>query len=105
MREKLIELLETHCDYAGHVDCKDDCTQCLADHLIHHGVTVQEWIPASEPPKESKEYIVMIEGGTVSTCLFYSVAYKGWFTFYDDEHECPYKVTHWMPLPQAPKGE
>ena len=40
MREKLIELLETHCDYAGHVDCKEDCTKCLADHLIANGVTL-----------------------------------------------------------------
>ena len=38
-REKLIELLNTHCDYAGHVDCKEDCTGCLADHLLANGVT------------------------------------------------------------------
>ena len=35
-REKLIELLETPCNYAG---CEGDCTQCLADHLIANGVT------------------------------------------------------------------
>ena len=40
MRENLIKILDTHCDYAGHVDCKEDCTECLANHLIANGVTV-----------------------------------------------------------------
>ena len=38
-REKLIELLQNHCDYAGHVDCKENCAACLADHLLANGVT------------------------------------------------------------------
>lgn len=41
-RERLIEILDTHCDYAGHVDCKEDCTKCLADYLIANGVTVRK---------------------------------------------------------------
>ena len=50
-REKLIDLLETHCAVIGDENCKatngekcstKDCANCLADHLIAHGVTVRE---------------------------------------------------------------
>lgn len=50
-REKLIGLLETHCAVIGEENCKaakgekcstKDCANCLADHLLAHGVTVRE---------------------------------------------------------------
>ena len=107
VRTKLVELLRNspHLDvikgYKG-----NDCTfEQGADWLIAHGVTVQEWIPASDPPKESGEYVVMIHGGVKATTLFYSEYYKVWCEFDDDEHEIPYNVTRWMPLPEPPKGE
>lgn len=97
--EKLMELLDSHCDYAGHVDCKEDCTKCLVDHLIAHGVTVQsvtdnnvgcKWISVKDRLPEDGERIIVC---------------------YDDGWVCDQctpvdgGVTHWMPLPQPPKGE
>ena len=60
-----------------------------------------EWIPASEPPKDHKEYIVMIKGATCPTTLWYRPSQNTWNAVGDKAYE----VTHWMPLPPAPKGE
>ena len=57
VREKMVKLLE------GAFDCFIDDPYCIpdekefADHLIANGVTVQQWTPASEPPKNGKEYL------------------------------------------------
>lgn len=40
MREKLIELLKTHCKVGK--NCHGECVVCLADHLIANGVTIQK---------------------------------------------------------------
>lgn len=53
VREKLVELLDdmqrSGTGYFGSaIENKK-----IADYLIRHGVTVQEWILASEPPKGS----------------------------------------------------
>ena len=106
IREKLVELIG---------DCKwymplDD----LADHLIANGVTVQEWIPASEPPKENGRYNVYI-ADKVHACVdavrFYKDGvgslHKNVWARYDCEdgyYEVKH-ITHWMPLPTPPKKE
>ena len=110
VREKLVELLKTNacpspfmcdptCRYYGFGDCFPDR---FADHLIAHGVTVQEWISANEPPKDTCEYWIAYKaGGDYS----YSTGYfdgKCWCSALT-HHKIP--VTHWMPLPQPPKGE
>lgn len=58
-REKLTALLynfhlDTNnyiCDRCGDCSAEKSCAE-IADHLVANGVTVQEWIPASEPPEE-----------------------------------------------------
>lgn len=103
-KEKLVELLDSHCDYAGHVDCKDDCTKCLADHLLANGMTVQGWISVEERlPENDGSYLVYTARGSVCVVHFYTqkiihetyVRPEGW--------SGKGKVTHWMPLPQLPK--
>ena len=63
------------------------------------------WIDAAEqPPTEPDEYIVMIAGETGSTVLHFDVDDEGkgvWFEEVEDSTNF-YKVTHWMPLPEAP---
>lgn len=60
IREKLVELMKGYCDNAGDIDCHYDCANCLADHLIANGVTVQEWIPVTErlPEPETEVWIL-----------------------------------------------
>lgn len=104
-RERLAELIE-ECLLDGWAEeyTEHTAAKLMASHLIANGVTVQEWHPASDPPKKCGEYNVMIRGGEIATTLFYSVRHKGWYFFDDDDHEEPQDVTHWMPLPQPPKG-
>ena len=113
-REKLIELLdvigaicnvlcEVNEDGSGVYEIMGG--DYIADMLIAHGVTVQEWRPGSEPPKEPGNYIVMIQGSTYPTELFWSAKRKKWVEISDDDFDVTYEVTHWMPLPEPPKGE
>ena len=114
-REKLIEILQAKydhfCDQCG-VNKDLHYIENLADYLIAHGVTVQEWIsvkdrlPTQEDAEkylleyeEYNEYLVMIEGAIIPTVLMFDG--ENWFNDADDM----YAVTHWMPLPQPPKGE
>ena len=87
----------------------------IADHLITNGVTVQEWISASEPPKKiTNKVIVLCKNGYMGYGHYED--YKGKQTWYNlesgkpftdwDLEDCEsYEVTHWTPLPQPPKGE
>ena len=108
-KEKLIELLgDIYCGdlgIDGCINCKYGCeTKCMArafaDHLIANGVTVQEWISASEPPKDTYEYWIAYKAGGD---YYYSTGYfdgKCWCSALT-HHKIP--VTHWMPLPDPPK--
>ena len=82
-----------------------DQTEAVADYLLDSGVTVQEWISVDD----------MLPGEKVNCIVHYKHAYCDnddyWaigICFYDGEKfriGCAYKVTHWMPMPQPPKGE
>ena len=111
VREKLVELLTEFygCDPMYYnVDAL-----AIAQHLIAHGVTVQEWIPASEPPKKiTNKVIVLCKNGYRGFGHYED--YKGKQTWYNlesckpftdwDLEDCEsYEVTHWMPLPLEPE--
>lgn len=99
-REKLIEILETVvspkellCD--GEVLVS---TARVADHLIANDVTIQKWIPVTERlPKRGQEVIVA-SYRTIKPVVFTMY-------FWDKEHDNWVGITHWMPLPEPPKGE
>ena len=113
VREKLVELMKTNacpapymcdptCRYYGYGDC---FPYRFADHMIANGVTVQEWISVKD----------RLPGKNVNCIVHYRHAYcdtDGYFAIgccrYDGEKfqiGLAYKVTHWMPLPEPPKGE
>lgn len=102
VREKLVELLKTNacpspfmcdpaCRYYGLGDC---FTYRFTDHLIAHGVTVQEWVSVKDRLPDVGN-IVLIYSETDGVCL----------DSYSDDTFDYFDVTHWMPLPQPPKGE
>ena len=82
---------------------------------VGKGVTVQGWIPASEPPKKiTNKVIVLCKNGYRGFGHYED--YKGKQTWYNlesgkpftdwDLEDCEsYEVTHWQPLPHPPKGE
>lgn len=113
VREKLVELLKTNacpspfmcdptCKYYGFGDCFPDR---FADYLIAHGVTVREWISVNDRlPEEKVNCIVHYKHTYCDNDDYWAIG----TCFYDGEKfqiGLAYKVTHWMPLPQPPKGE
>ena len=92
VREKLVELLDIIIQ-PGQKTLGD-----IADHLIAHGVTVQEWISVNDRlPEQGEEAICIAADGDM---MIGKYTEWGWmFPCYFED------LTHWMPLPQPPKGE
>ena len=105
VKEKLVELLDdmqrSGTGYFGSaIENKK-----IADYLITHGVTVQEWIPVDEMlPEEKVNCIVHYKHAYCDNDDYWAIG----ICFYDGEKfqmDWSYKVTNWMPLPKPPKGE
>ena len=77
----------------------------IADNLIANGVTVQQWIPVSDRlPDKNVVVLVHYIHSYCDTDGYWSIC----TTFFDGDQFgiwVGYKVTHWMQIPQPPKGE
>ena len=141
VREKLVELIESaRC-------CGSNTSEEIAENLIAHGVTVQEWISVKDRlPENEQDVIICAKRRHYSNQnRFIRIVAKAFYTDgkhdtehtayawnndyidmeYDEENDAylipegwwesvEYGeelsavsdfVTHWMPLPQPPKGE
>ena len=103
VREKLIDLI---------IDAKrtdpetGSFTEYLADHLIANGVTVQEWVSVDDRLPEAGGYVVCIAKRNPFSRFMPMVARiekNGWVNPITEQYIS--EVTHWMPIPQPPKGE
>ena len=131
VREKLVELIKDGIRKglrASGDDRLDYSFEDVADYLISNGVTVQEWISVKDRLPEPEQGVILctreIEtyGKHHEKKKIYRNIYMGyfdgdeWLTSYC--HGCEYifrmnekypnetiEVTHWMPIPQPPKGE
>lgn len=114
-REKLIELLfKSLCKHI-HKSCK--LAENIADDLIANGVTIQKWIPVTERlpeddlPKDSnrKSIKVLVAYQTSSGAWVVRTQIREKGRWYSRPKEWDWakneNITHWMPLPEAPKGE
>lgn len=114
---------------------RQECCQCpyntpngcqeglIADHLIANGVTVQEWISVKDRlPDSGIEVLAMLQVDKFDGHYSHNVVTgvrmpsDSWLvadyqegieaeTAGTDCEDCCYWITHWMPLPQPPKGE
>lgn len=70
----------------------------LAEELAQNGVTIQEWVSVEERlPDKTGSYIVCTAKNTVYCAKYYA----------NGKHfgiEMNTHITHWMPLPDPPKG-
>lgn len=100
IREKLVELLKNQVGYTLPIFIATQTIEIMADALIANNVTVQEWIPVSErlPETTCRNFVMTSHGITVIAYFDGNVWRYGETLFVVD-------VTHWMPLPQPPKGE
>lgn len=108
VREKLVELLKSvlpnfrnNMAYWGEKPIYE-----FADCLLAHGVTVQEWISVDD---KLPEFCVSV----LARCFYHGkwrtlvchTSKENAGEWYTDEVCQWVKVTHWMPLPEPPKGE
>ena len=112
VREKMVDLI---------IDAKrtdpetGSFTEYLADHLIANGVTVQERISVDDrlPENDENDWVlaqVVEDNGFmhIPKVMEYRQQRNDWFeeTYgWLSEHNGLFSVTHWMPLPNPPKGE
>lgn len=108
VREKLVEILRMPIFPHELVDV--DPVEAVADYLLDNGVTVQEWISASEPPEERGCYLVSVkhwlDGKPVTREAFWNGA--DWLSCYwgkGERVELTPRVTHWQHLPKPSKGD
>jgi hypothetical protein len=83
----------------------------LADHLIARGVRLEEkqatsdgWIPVTERlPEDGQDVLGFLQNDTERRIFPANYDHGIWFDCLFNIHI--QSVTHWMPLPEPPKGE
>ena len=102
VREKLIEILRKPIFPHELVDP----IEAVADYLLDSGVTVQEWISVKDRLPETGGYVACIAKRNPFSRFMPMVARiekNGWVNPITGQYIS--EVTHWMPIPQPPKGE
>ena len=109
VREKLVELLDdmqrSGTGYFGRaIENKK-----ITDYLIRHGVTVQEWISVDDRlPEYSNDGFadaVLVTNGFVQHMAYFVGGEWRFAESGEIKEPMWYRITHWMPLPELPKGE
>ena len=109
VREKLVELIvwiEDQMTRAYPYTTDQFRIETTVDHLISNGVTVQEWIPVTERlPEENNQWVLCLCVSGEMEVLRFDYTMWNWDAQYPGRCYMENYVTHWMPLPQPPKGE
>ena len=98
-KEKLVELLDrfVYDEWYGNDE--------ITDELISNGVTVQEWISVDDRlPEPWKQVLIYSLHDFCESAVYTGVPGK-WRVTWNHEMLDADSVTHWMPLPEPPKGE
>ena len=99
VREKLVKLLDrfVYDDWYSNDE--------IAEELISNGVTVQEWISVDDRlPEDNSDVLAYLRDCDKGRIYPANYAKGVWF-------DCIFDIpvtnatTHWMPLPEPPKGE
>ena len=104
VREKLVELIGSTEYGNGSLvgnNFQKGFIEKIATHLIANGVTVQEWISVADKiPPDQEEVLVLTQSKNGVRNVD-----KGYWAIDHFIHRGRSQVTHWMPLPETPKGE
>ena len=105
VRKKLVEIVKKAAYSSLPSNTEDFHLNMFVTNLLSHGVTVQEWIPVTERLPEKGQEVLVFDTRENWTGFAWLRPDETWtalgFDFPFDLGE----VTHWMPLPQPPKGE
>lgn len=111
VKEKLVEIIQN--SVGG---CARHWAEVIADGLIANGVTVQKWIPVTERLPED-DLLNDSKVKTIKVLVSYKTSMgvpvvrtqirkKGRRYHRDEWSWAKFEpITHWMPLPEPPKGE
>ena len=114
-KEKLMNLIVSDLPEKDQL-ANAEAASVLADHLIANGVTVQEWISVEERLPEERKSVVPALGSYSMPVLvvwerkctgdrFVREGYTREGVFVNKTYNDEIRATHWMPLPEPPKGE
>ena len=109
VRKKLIEILKKPIFPHELVDP----IEAVADYLLDNGVTVQEWISVKDRLPDACGFPCLLCGensfGQIRVFEgFTGYMERGKFEWHSNRKDIDidvWTITHWMPLPQPPKGE
>ena len=112
VREKLVELIQNakSAMKSENLSCDIERNMFVVDFMMANGVTVHEWIPVTERLPEEGDYVLCVlkgfkYGGKIQVCKFVPAdKFKDKPYFEHFRNGFPF-VTHWMTLPEPPKGE
>lgn len=102
MSREIEEMARVWCPFPERHDCKGCCERCYeiskSEMLYEAGYRKQAWISVEErlPEREGK-YLAYTIRGTIEMARCYSY-------YVNDKPQFDYWITHWMPLPEPPKG-
>ena len=98
--EKLVELIlstDLSLSYSRESDALN-----IADVLIAHGVTVQEWISVDDRLPNDNDRVIAFRPNEPETSAYKYCVMWGWSVKASLKHR---GITHWCAMPQPPKGE
>ena len=101
-KEQIEEMAKVLKDYTkeNHIMASHTILENYAEALYNAGYRKQEWISVDDRLPENLSYIIVCDKyGNVGEAYCYG---EGWFEWIDSEERV--FVTHWMPLPEPPKG-
>ena len=108
VREKLVELANDVLRYLPWGEVQKHTAEQIADRMMDHGVTVQEWISVKDRLPEEEERVLIYTKTNITNYGTYTKrygAYRKEGFICQDGFMWLNTASHWMPLPQPPKGE
>ena len=113
VREKLVDIVKKAAYSSLPSNTEDFHLNMFVTNLLSHGVTVQEWISVDDRLPDSCGFPCLMCGensfGQIRVFEgFTGYMERGKFEWHSNQKDIDidvWTITHWMPIPQPPKGE
>ena len=104
MREKLIDIVEAYADFLDW-DTKEEMVYSIMEFLATDNNVGHKWIPVKERLPEFGNRVIATDGVVVGEMYISNM--KNWYRYTGVSWRlfADTRITHWMPLPEPPKGE
>lgn len=100
IKEKLVEIMRKK-----PFEFTEGSARYVADHLIANGVTIQQWISVEKRLPNAMDWVLCAHADGFIEVLRYDHIMDDWDTTVNNRCRSRESVTHWMPLPEPPKGD